>query len=45
MKFAGKYKDDPQFDEMLDYIQAYRHELDTGGEDDDIQLDVEDAAE
>lgn len=45
MKFVGKYKDDPQFDEMLDYIQAYRHELDTEGEDDDIQLDAEDAAE
>jgi len=30
MKLAGKYKDDPQFDEMLDYIQAYRHELDGG---------------
>jgi len=30
MKFAGKYKDEPQFDEMLDYIQAYRHELDGG---------------
>ena len=28
MKFAGKYKDDIQFDEMLDCIQAYRRELD-----------------
>jgi predicted RNase H-like HicB family nuclease len=28
MKFAGKYKDDPQFDDMLADIEAYRRELD-----------------
>ncbi|OCQ97661.1 hypothetical protein BCD64_06065 [Nostoc sp. MBR 210] len=28
MKFAGKYKDDPQFDDMLADIAAYRRELD-----------------
>ncbi|WP_235526441.1 hypothetical protein [Nostoc piscinale] len=28
MKFAGKYKDDPQFDDMLADIAEYRRELD-----------------
>ncbi|MCC5641257.1 type II toxin-antitoxin system HicB family antitoxin [Nostoc sp. CHAB 5844] len=28
MKFAGMFKDDPQFDEMLADIAAYRRELD-----------------
>jgi hypothetical protein len=28
LKIAGKYKDDPQFDEMLAYIEAERHDLD-----------------
>ncbi|MCG6137249.1 MAG: hypothetical protein MET45_21875 [Nostoc sp. LLA-1] len=28
LKIAGKYKDDPQFDEMLKYIEEYRRELD-----------------
>ncbi|MBE9238370.1 hypothetical protein IQ227_20680 [Anabaena aphanizomenioides LEGE 00250] len=28
MKIAGKYKDDPQFDQMLEYIEEYRRELD-----------------
>ncbi|MEH2177572.1 hypothetical protein [Nostoc sp.] len=28
MKIAGKYKDEPQFDEMLEYIEEYRRELD-----------------
>ncbi|WP_242046321.1 MULTISPECIES: hypothetical protein [Calothrix] len=28
LKLAGKYKDDPQFDEMLAYIEAERKELD-----------------
>jgi hypothetical protein len=28
LKLAGKYKDDPQFDEMLAYIEAERQELD-----------------
>ena len=28
LKLAGKYKDDPQFDEMLAYIESDRQELD-----------------
>lgn len=28
MKLAGKYKDDPQFEAMLQYIEADRRELD-----------------
>lgn len=28
LKMAGRYKDDPHFDEMLDDIAAYRRELD-----------------
>jgi len=40
VKLAGKYKDDPQFDQMLDYIQAYRRELDTEMEDYYNQLDA-----
>ncbi|MEH2292425.1 hypothetical protein [Nostoc sp.] len=32
MKIAGKYKDDPQFDEMLEYIEEYRRELDADNE-------------
>ncbi|WP_287359911.1 hypothetical protein [Moorena sp. SIO3B2] len=27
LKIAGKYQDDPQFDEMLAYIEANRQEL------------------
>jgi hypothetical protein len=29
LKIAGKYKDDPQFDEMLAHIEAERRELET----------------
>ncbi|WP_448266957.1 hypothetical protein [Nostoc sp. DSM 114159] len=36
LKIAGKYKDDPQFDEMLEYIEEYRRELDAGNEDKEI---------
>ncbi|MEH2064192.1 MAG: hypothetical protein V7K50_18325 [Nostoc sp.] len=28
LKIAGKYKDDSQFDQMLEYIEEYRRELD-----------------
>jgi len=42
MKLAGKYKDDPQFDQMLDYIQAYRCKLDQEMENYYRQLDEED---
>jgi predicted RNase H-like HicB family nuclease len=44
MKFAGKYKDDPQFDEMLAYIEDDRRELDAQIEDYYRQLDAEDEA-
>lgn len=42
MKLAGKYKDDSQFDQMLDSIQAYRRELDQEMEDYYRKLDAED---
>jgi len=32
MKIAGKYEDDPQFDQMLEYIEEYRRELDANNE-------------
>ncbi|MDJ0736367.1 MAG: type II toxin-antitoxin system HicB family antitoxin [Nostocaceae cyanobacterium] len=41
MKFAGKYKDDPQFDDMLADIEAYRRELDAEMEEYYRQLDAE----
>lgn len=40
---AGKYKDDPLFDDMLAYIEEYRRELDAELEECDCQLDAEDA--
>jgi predicted RNase H-like HicB family nuclease len=41
MKFAGMFKDDPQFDEMLAYIEADRRELDARMEEYYQQLDAE----
>jgi predicted RNase H-like HicB family nuclease len=41
MKFAGKYKDDPQFDEMLEDINALRRERDAQMEAYYRQLDAE----
>ncbi|WP_315788949.1 type II toxin-antitoxin system HicB family antitoxin [Fischerella sp. JS2] len=41
IKFAGKYKDDPQFDDMLADIEAYRREVDAGMEEYYRQLDAE----
>ncbi len=41
MKFAGKYKDDPQFDDMLAAIEAYRRELDAEMEEYYRKLDAE----
>jgi predicted RNase H-like HicB family nuclease len=32
LKIAGKYKDDPQFYKMLEYIEEYRSELDVNNE-------------
>ena len=42
MKFAGMFKNDPQFDEMLAYIEADRRELDAQMEEYYRQLDAED---
>ena len=44
MKFAGMFKDDPQFDDMLADIEAYRRELDAEMEAYYRQLDAEDEA-
>ncbi|MBG1262744.1 type II toxin-antitoxin system HicB family antitoxin [Nostoc commune] len=41
MKFAGMFKDDPQFDEMLAYIEADRRELDAKMEEHYRQIDAE----
>lgn len=43
MKFAGMFKDDPQFDEMLEDIQALRRERDAEMEEYYRQLDAEEA--
>ena len=43
MKFAGKYQDDPYFDEMLEDIQALRRERDAEMEEYYRQLDAEEA--
>ena len=44
MKLAGKYKDDPQFDDMLEDIQALRRERDAEMEEYYRKLDAEEAA-
>jgi hypothetical protein len=31
MQFAGMFQDDPQFEEMLADIQAYRQEIESEG--------------
>lgn len=36
LAMAGVFKDDPQFDQMLEAIENYRHELDKTTEDDFI---------
>ncbi|AVH72494.1 hypothetical protein [Nostoc sp. 'Lobaria pulmonaria (5183) cyanobiont'] len=41
MKFVGMFKDDPQFDEVLAYIEADRRELDAQMEEYYRQLDAE----
>ncbi len=43
MKLAGKYKDDPDFDEMLADIEAFRRERDAEMEDYYRQLDAEES--
>jgi hypothetical protein len=42
MKFAGVFKDDPDFDVVQQYIQEYRQELDTAlnVEDSDLERDA-----
>lgn len=45
MKLAGKYKDDPHFDEMLTYIEADRRALDAEMEAYYQKIDAEDKAE
>lgn len=42
MKFAGMYKDNPLFDEVQTYIEAYRRKLDAEMEEYYQQLDAED---
>jgi len=44
MKFAGMFKDDPQFDDMLEDIQALRRERDAEMEEYYRKLDAEEAA-
>ena len=34
LEMAGVFKDDPQFEQMLEAIESYRHELDKNIEDD-----------
>ena len=43
MKFAGMFKDDPQFDDMLEDIQALRRERDAEMEEYYRKLDTEEA--
>jgi predicted RNase H-like HicB family nuclease len=45
LKLAGKYKDDPQFEEMLEGIEEYRRELDAEMEKFYQQLDTQGDAE
>ncbi|MEA5619423.1 hypothetical protein VB711_16460 [Cronbergia sp. UHCC 0137] len=42
MKFAGMYKDDPQFDQVLEYIEEYRRELDVEMEEYYQQIETKD---
>ena len=41
IKLAGKYQDDPQYDEVLAYIEQYRYELDAENQPDDSQIKEE----
>jgi hypothetical protein len=40
MKFAGMFKDDLDFDRVLEHLEEYRRELDAEMEKYDQQLDV-----
>ncbi len=37
LEMAGVFKDDPQFEQMLEAIESYRHELDQNIKDDFLQ--------
>ncbi|MGK7902780.1 MAG: hypothetical protein AB4352_15490 [Hormoscilla sp.] len=41
VRLAGTFEDDPQYDEVLAYIEEYRRELDSEMEAYDRQLDAE----
>ncbi|NEQ65829.1 MAG: hypothetical protein F6K21_10075 [Symploca sp. SIO2D2] len=41
VRLAGKYQDDPDYDEVLAYIQQYRQELDAEVEVNDRKIEVE----
>ncbi|NEQ65966.1 MAG: hypothetical protein F6K21_10780 [Symploca sp. SIO2D2] len=41
VRLAGKYQDDPDYDEVLAYIEQYRQELDTEMEVNDRQIEAE----
>jgi hypothetical protein len=41
IKLAGKYQDDPQYDEVLSYIEQHRYELDAENQPDDGQIKEE----
>jgi hypothetical protein len=38
LKLAGKYKNDPDFDKVLDYIAEYRQELDDKNETEEMSI-------
>ncbi|BAY13702.1 type II toxin-antitoxin system HicB family antitoxin [Calothrix sp. NIES-2098] len=45
MKFAGMFKDDPMFDEVLAYIDEYRRELDAEMAENSRKFDAEERTE
>lgn len=45
LEMAGIFKDDPQFDQMLEAIASYRRELDVELETDSPKLDAQAEAE
>lgn len=45
MKISGKYADDPQFDEMLAYIEEDRRQLDAEMEEYYRKIDAEEASQ
>jgi predicted RNase H-like HicB family nuclease len=45
MQFAGMFKDDPDFDEFLEFIEEDRRQLDLEMEEYDRQMDAEEKSE